>query len=356
MRTVYRWGAARLVVGCSALALAMPRCVKVVEFEEEQTFAYLFVDGAVEVGTASQEILVGRTDGAGRDGSEPIPGVAVRLIDLTAGIEVACDSREGGAFACALPGRLDRAYRLEIDIPAEGTYAAESGPLAPAELNPAYESGLVVRRRPDGSEVEVPVAFADVLYDVPDEVDWTLLTRPSFSWAYTDRATGGFDIARTCYYDEGPLEGYSVVDVAGQAPGSRARVRAANIPLDFRTGGASVVAIEVMRVPSAARRYYRDLAVASNLEGSIFSERPYTTTGNLVGPEEAPAMLGYFAVREVQEGSLLLNTNEIRRQTPPPVCAQFNNTFPPGIDCVECLNTNVELYGVPSQERPAWWP
>lgn len=330
--------------------------MEVVEFDDIGEFAYLFVDGAVEVGEDVQTIRIGLTDGAGRDGSEPIEGADVRLLDLTAGGEVACDDRSDGTFDCPLAGRFDRVYRLEIDIPGVGTYSAESGPLSAADLDLAFESGLEVRRRPDGSEVEVPVAVVDVFYDVPELAEWTLLTRPSFSWSYTDQAAGGLDPARTCYYDAGPVEGYSVVDVAGQSPGARASVRAALIPLDFRTGGASVVSVEVLRVPREARRYYRDLAVAANLEGSIFSERPYTTIGNVAGPETAPAMLGYFAVRDLEVGHLLLNTNVIRRQTPRPVCAVFNNSFPPGIDCVECLNSSREIYGEPSTVRPPFWP
>ena len=340
----------------STVAAALIGCVQVIEFDQGEEIGYLFVDGAVDVGVDVQRISIGRTTGSGSDGTEAIEGAAVRLFDLDADTEVNCRDVGEGDFECAVAGQFDHEYRLEIDLPELGTYVARSGPLAPADLDLDIEASLEVRRRPDGSEVEASVAVVDVLYTAPEELAWVLLTRPSFSWAYTDRATGGFDPALTCYFDEGPVAGFSVVDVERQAPGARTLTRAARIPLDFRTGGASVVTVEAVRVPLAARGYYRDLAVATDLSGSIFSERPYTTVGNVVSPEGAASMLGYFAVRDREELVVALTSDEIRRRTPPTVCAQFYTSFPDGIDCVNCLNSSAELYGPPSTVRPAWWP
>ena len=338
------------------LAGAWGGCTQAIEFDDAVAPPYVFVDGGVDIGAPTQEIRVGQTTGAGREGVAVVAGVSVRLAELESGREVACGDQGEGVFACGLAGAYGRTYRLTIDLPGAGAYTATTGPLAEADLGLAAAAGLEVVRRPDGETLETAAAIIDLHYDVPAGPAGVLLVRTGLSWAYTDLAAGGLDPALTCYFDEGLTGGYVIADLGARAAGARALVRVGRFPLDFRTATASVVSVEATRVPVAARRYYRDLSVALALGGSIFSERPYSTIGNAIAPAGGPAMLGYFAVRDRETLRVPLTSREIKARTPPPLCRSLDAAPPPDIDCVNCLAVNPALFGEVSLRPPPWWP
>ena len=351
-----RWFSLLLLLLAGMLVL-LGACEREIDFDDVAAQRYLFVDGAVTVGSDEHAFVVGRTAGPGQNRFDTVTDATLTLTDLATEQTVVCPNGASGRYVCALAGAYDRGYRLEVGLAGGEVYAAEAAPLREAAVDLSLSAGPSRRIGTDGAEIagdRLRVRLS--ASPAPRSPPVVLLTSSELGWSYIDVSTSILEPARACYFVDPVLQSLSVLDATQAAPGETLAADIAELDIGARVALRAAVRVSVSRYPAAALPYLRTLTPAIRQDGSIFAERPYTALGNVraVGSggddDAAVPMLGYVGVRELRALVVPVSTALGDARRPRGLCFEGRPTA--GIyDCFECLNSPGA-----SAVPPPWWP